>query len=102
MLKDPLLRRFVSGSLFAMAFIWVAVRHFNVDTEVMRVLALLSFLFVGLLILAGLILAPVIRLLRRKSHFLSSLPDGTTDRDAAAGDEPPAPERPGAGPPDQS
>jgi hypothetical protein len=72
-LLDPLFRRFLSGSLFAAVFVWVAVTHFNVETEIVWVFFLLSFVFIGGMIAIGLILAPMVTLLRRKSDFLSSL-----------------------------
>lgn len=80
MLKDPLIRRFVSSSLFAAAFVWVAVRFFHVETEVVWVLFWVSFLFVGIMMLIGLVLAPAIRLMRRQPTFLSRLNE--TERDA--------------------
>ncbi|MBL6690905.1 MAG: hypothetical protein ISP91_10980 [Pseudomonadales bacterium] len=74
MFKDPLVRRFVSGSCFAGAFVWVAVRFFNVEADVVWVLFLFSFVFVGGMIAIGLLLAPLVRLFRRDSSpFLSSL-----------------------------
>jgi hypothetical protein len=73
MLRDPLVRRFISSSVFAGAFVWVAVRYFEVDTEVVWVLFGLSFVFVGILIVVGLVLAPVVRLFRRKPSLLSKL-----------------------------
>ena len=82
MLKDPLVRRFISSSAFAGAFVWVAVRYFEVDTEVVWVLFELSFVFVGILIVVGLILAPTVRLFRRKSSLLSKLdasPNGSQE-----------------------
>ena len=82
MLKDPLVRRFISSSAFAGAFVWVAVRYFEVDTEVVWVLFELSFVFVGILIVIGIILAPTVRLFRRKSSLLSKLdasPDGSPE-----------------------
>ena len=82
MLKDPLVRRFISSSAFAGAFVWVAVRYFEVDAEVVWVLFELSFVFVGILIVVGLILAPTVRLFRRKSSLLSKLdtsPDGSPE-----------------------
>ena len=75
MLRDPLVRRFFSSSVFAGAFVWVAVRFFEVDTEVVWVLFGLSFVFVGALIVVGLILAPAVRLFRRKPSLLSKLDD---------------------------
>lgn len=79
MLKDPLVRRFISSSAFAGAFVWVAVRYFEVDTEVVWVLFGLSFVFVGILIIVGLVLAPAVRLFRRKPSLLSKL-DASPDR----------------------
>ena len=73
MLKDPLVRRLISSSAFAGAFVWVAVRYFNVDTEVVWVLFGLSFVFVGILIVIGLVLAPAVRLFRPKPSLLSKL-----------------------------
>ena len=75
MLRDPLVRRFISSSVFAGAFVWVAVRYFEVDTEVVWVLFGLSFVFVGTLIVVGLVLAPTVRLFRRKPSLLSKLDD---------------------------
>ena len=73
MFKDPLVRRFISGSAFAGAFVWVAVRYFEVETEVVWVLFGLSFVFVGMMIVVGLILAPAVRLFRAKPSLLSKL-----------------------------
>ena len=75
MLRDPLVRRFISSSAFAGAFVWVAVRYFEVDTEVVWVLFGLSFVFVGILIVVGFVLAPAVRLFRRKPSLLSKLDD---------------------------
>jgi hypothetical protein len=73
MLKDPLVRRLISSSAFAGAFVWVAVRYFDVETEVVWVLFGLSFVFVGILIVVGFVLAPAVRLFRRKPSLLSKL-----------------------------
>ncbi len=74
MLKDPLVRRFISGSVFSGAFVWVAVRFFEVDTEVVWILFLFSFVFVGGMMAIGLLLAPLIRFFRRDaSPLLSSI-----------------------------
>ena len=74
MFKDPLVRRFISASFFAGAFVWVAVRYFNVEADVVWVLFLFSFVFVAGMIVIGLVLAPLVRLFRRDSSpFLSSL-----------------------------
>lgn len=73
MLKDPLIRRFISASFFAGAFIWVAVRYFEVDTDVVWVLFIMSFVFVGGMMVVGLLVAPLVRLLRRDSPMLGNL-----------------------------
>ncbi|MBO6658081.1 MAG: hypothetical protein JJ934_14380 [Pseudomonadales bacterium] len=74
MFKDPLVRRFISASFFAAAFVWVAVTYFNVETEVVWVLFLFSFIFVGGMMVVGLVLAPIVRFFQRDSSpFLSSL-----------------------------
>ena len=75
MLRDPLVRRFISSSVFAGAFVWVAVRYFEVDTEVVWVLFGLSFVFVGTLIVVGLVLGSAVRLFRRQPSLLSKLDD---------------------------
>lgn len=73
MFKDPLVRRFISGSCFAGAFIFVAVRFFDVETDVVLVLLGFCFAFVGGLIIVGLVLAPIIGLFRSKPAMLSRL-----------------------------
>jgi hypothetical protein len=90
MLKDPLVRRLISSSAFAGAFIWVAVRYFEVETEVIWVFFGLSFVFVGILIVMGLVLAPAVRLFRRKPSLLSKLddlPDHLPDESAEPPDQ---------------
>ena len=80
LLKDPLFRRFLSGTLFAASFVFVAVYFFDVDTEIVTTFFILSFIFVGSMILVGFVLAPLITLLRRKkSKFINSLGDMKED-----------------------
>jgi len=73
--KDPLYIRILSGLVFAGAFVWVAVRFFNVDVEVIWVFLIMSFIFVFGLIVLGLIFSVLLRLLRRRhnSGLLDSL-----------------------------
>ena len=66
--KDRLVHRFLSGALFAGAFVWVAVRYFHVNVEVIWVFLVFSFGFVLLLLLAGLLFAPLLWLFRRCRH----------------------------------
>ena len=72
-MKDPLIRRFISGTAFAGLFIWVAVYYFDVETEVVKVFFYFSILFVLGLMLVGLVLAPLVRLFRREPTFLSKI-----------------------------
>ncbi|MFT7222003.1 MAG: hypothetical protein ACI8Z1_003626 [Candidatus Azotimanducaceae bacterium] len=73
MLKDPIIRRFISSSLFAGTFVWVAISFFDVDPDVVWMLLGLCFLFVGALIVVGLMGVPLIRLIRPKPPFLSKI-----------------------------
>ena len=87
MLRDPLFRRLVSSSAFAAIFIWVAVRYYNVETEVMWVFLGLSFLFVGILVVIGLLLAPAVRIFRRKPLLLSKLDVPLSDETQSSSQE---------------
>lgn len=72
-MRDPLIRRFISGSLFSAAFVWVAVYFFDVETDVVLVLFILSFVFVFALIIVGFLLTPLVRLFRSKPAMLSKI-----------------------------
>ncbi len=74
-----MVRRFISASFFASAFIWVAVSFFDVEIEVVRVLFIYSIGFVLLMIFIGLLLVPFISLFRKKR---SSLLEGKPPDDA--------------------
>ena len=74
--KNSLFRHFLSGTLFAASFVWVAVYFFDVDTEIVTTFFIMSFIFVGSMILVGLVLAPIITLSRKKkSKFVNSFGD---------------------------
>lgn len=79
MIKDPLIRRFISASFFAGAFIWVAVRYFNVEADVVWMLFLFSIAFVVGLMVIGLLLAPLVRLFRGDSSPMLSNLEAPTD-----------------------
>jgi hypothetical protein len=72
-IKDPLIRRFISASFFAAAFVWVAVTYFNVEAEVVWVLLIFSVLFVLGMIVIGLVGAPLVRLFRSKPSLLAQI-----------------------------
>ena len=78
--KDPLFRRFLSASAFAGAFVWVAVRYFNVDTEVVWVLFVFSIAFVIGMILLGFLGSFFVKLFRRpvKGSMLDKLDSDAT------------------------
>lgn len=63
--RDPLFRRFLSGTLFAGLFVFVAVQYFDVDTEVVWVLLVMSFVFVFGMIIVGFVLSFLLRWFRR-------------------------------------
>lgn len=79
LLRDPLFRRFISASVFAGAFVWVAVRYFNVDTEVVWVLFVFSIAFVIGMIVLGFVGSFFVKIFRRpiKGSMLDKL-DGTS------------------------
>ncbi|MFT4720216.1 MAG: type VI protein secretion system component VasK [Candidatus Azotimanducaceae bacterium] len=64
--RDPLYIRILSGLFFACAFIWVAIRYFQVDVNVIWVFLIMSVIFVAGLIVLGLVFSVVLRLLRRR------------------------------------
>ena len=67
--SDPLLRNLCSGSLFALTFIWAAINFFGVDLGIIKTFLLLSLIFVVAMILIGLILFPVVLLIRNQKPF---------------------------------
>ena len=76
-----MVRRFLSAALFASAFVWVAVRFFDVETEIVWVLFIYSIGFVILMIFIGFLFVPFISLFRKKR---SSLLEGTSPQDSNA------------------
>ena len=57
----------MSGALFAAAFIWLAIYFFDVETEVLRVLAIMSALLVLLLIGVAFVFSFVVKFFRRSN-----------------------------------
>jgi len=64
--RDPLYIRILSGMFFACAFIWVAIRYFQVDVNVIWVFLIMSVIFVAGLVVLGLVFSVMLRLLRRR------------------------------------
>jgi hypothetical protein len=91
--RDPLVRRLLSGSLFAFAFIWTAVRYFEVETEVVWVLFVFSLIFVAGLIALGFVFSFLIRVMRPKG---GGLLDKIDDEEPLANQEPSANREPSA------
>jgi len=65
LLKDPVLRRFIFGSILAFLFVWMLIRYFNAEPELMMEYLLYSFLMVLLLMSGALTLFFIYRVLRR-------------------------------------
>jgi len=65
--KNSQLRLFVSGTLFTVAFVWMAITSYDVDKEVIKVFLILSFMLVGGLMICGLFFSFVLRLMRGKN-----------------------------------
>jgi uncharacterized membrane protein YccC len=86
-IKDPLFIRVVSGSFFAIAFIWVAVGFFHVDMAVIWVFLAMSVLLVLLLIVVALIFSVLLRLLRRRSSGLLDAIDATSRSTSPDGEQ---------------
>ena len=65
---DPLVRRFIFASLFAGAFVWVAVDSFHVDREIVWEFFLLSIALVVVAIGLALLVALSVHLLRKANR----------------------------------
>lgn len=63
--KDPLVRRFLTGTALTTLFVWVAIRYFNVRTDVVLTFLVGSFVFIGGLILLALLASFMLRGIRR-------------------------------------
>lgn len=72
--KDRQVRRVLIACCFALAFIWVAVRWFDVDSNVVYVFAVLAFILIGALIVVGFIFSFVLHwYMRRDNGMLSKI-----------------------------
>ncbi|MBV1878066.1 MAG: hypothetical protein KUG79_10535 [Pseudomonadales bacterium] len=69
-LKNAQVRILFSGSLFTVAFIWMAVTSYNVDKAEIKVFLIFSLLFVVGIIICGLLSSIFIGLFRRKKGGL--------------------------------
>ena len=70
--RDRQVRRFVVATFFALAFIWVAMRWFNVDRDVVLVFAILAFALIGILILLGFLFSFALHLFMRRDRGMLS------------------------------
>jgi hypothetical protein len=73
LMRDRLFRRLVVASLFAAAFVWVAVDAYDVAPETVLRYLVLSIALVGVMIGAALLAALSLRLLRRGRSYWSGL-----------------------------
>lgn len=90
--KDRTLLRFLIATFFAAAFVWVAVQQFDVETEVVWVFFLLSMMFVAIMAVAGLLLAPIVRRFSSRPTLLSSIDtrEDANEQPATEEDVPPS------------
>ncbi|HIG39113.1 MAG: hypothetical protein ABGY96_05680 [bacterium] len=58
---------FVSGTLFTVAFVWMAITSYDVDKEEIKVFLILSFMLVAALIICSLFFSFLLRLMRGKN-----------------------------------
>lgn len=88
-ISEGRIKRFLSSLFFSVAFIWVAVVFFEVDTEVVYVLFVLSLMMVGGAMAAGLMISPMIKRVRRRKteHLLTQLHRSSQN---SSGENPPA------------
>ena len=71
---DRQVRRFLIALVFAMAFIWVAMRWFDVDANVVYVFAILAVVLTVVLMLLGFAFSFVLHLyMRRDSGMLGKI-----------------------------
>lgn len=68
--KDSQIRLFVTGTIFAMVFVWMAVYSYDVEKEVIQVFLIMSFMMVGALIVFGFLFSFVIRIFRSSNRGL--------------------------------
>ncbi len=64
-LKNSQIRLLFSGTFFTVAFIWMAMTAYDVDKQEIQVFAVFSVLLLGLMVVAGLLLAIVLFLFKR-------------------------------------
>ena len=66
MIKDPLIRRLITGTVLTVLFVAVAVRYFNVRIDVVMGFLLGSFGMVGAIIALAFVTSLVLGFIRRK------------------------------------
>ena len=76
---DPLVRRFIVASLFAGAFVWVAVDSFHMDSEVVLEFFLLSIALVVVVVVLAFLVALSVHLLRKANRGSGHNVENDTD-----------------------
>ena len=78
--RNSQLRLLLSGTLFASAFIWMAVTSYGVSQAEIKVFLIFSFLLVSLLIVGGLLCSVLVRFFRRgKAGLLAQIEQDAQD-----------------------
>ncbi|MBP18118.1 MAG: hypothetical protein CMQ21_04420 [Gammaproteobacteria bacterium] len=68
--RNSQFRLFLSGTFFTVAFVWMAISSYDVDGEEIRVFLILSFIFVGGLIVCGFLFSLLLSLRNRNKGGL--------------------------------
>ena len=75
-LKNSQVRLLFSGTLFTVAFVWMAITSYDVDKAEIRVFLILSLIFVGGIMVCGLLFSVILTFFRRdKLGMLSRFDD---------------------------
>ena len=67
-LTQPHVRLLLTGSLFMVAFVWMAISAYDVDKAEIKVFAIFSLMLLGAMVAAGLVFSLVIFLIRKRAN----------------------------------
>ena len=67
-ITQPHVRLLLTGTLFMVAFVWMAISAYDVDKAEIKVFAVFSVMLLGVMVVAGLIFSFVLILIRRSSR----------------------------------
>ena len=67
-LTQPHVRLLLTGSLFMVAFVWMAISAYDVDKAEIKVFAIFSLMLLGAMVAAGLVFSLVLFLIRKRAN----------------------------------